>query len=81
MNLKDTIELMISNDYKNRFLAEYQQLIIRRDGLKAMLKKWDKGELDFKPTCPRGAYDIQLKAMDDYASVLEARAAMENIEL
>ena len=34
MNLKDTIELMESNDFKDRFRAEYLQLKIRMTGLK-----------------------------------------------
>ena len=53
MNLKDTIEMMRSEDYKQRFKAEYYQLKIRTEKLKAMLDKWDAGELSFKPTCPR----------------------------
>lgn len=81
MVLKDTIDLMVSNDYKERFLAEYEQLKIRYDGLYNMLNKWDKGELNFKPTCPRSIYDIQLSTMKDYLAVLEERAVMERIEL
>lgn len=81
MILKDTIDLMISKDYKERFLAEYQQLKIRYDGLCNMIDKWDKGELNFQPTCPRSVYDLQLKAMEDYLAVLEERASVEGIEL
>ena len=81
MKLKDTIELMISQDYKERFIAEYQQLVIRYKGLKAMLEKWDKGELSFVPTCPRSTYNIQIRAMADYIAVLEARAVMEGVNL
>ena len=33
MELKDTIELMKSNDYKDRFKAEYYQVKIRREKL------------------------------------------------
>lgn len=29
MTLRDTVELMESTDYKERFVAEYQQLVIR----------------------------------------------------
>lgn len=53
MTLKDTVEMMNSDDYKERFKAEYYQLEIRVNGLKKMLYKWDNGELDFTPTCPR----------------------------
>ena len=81
MTLKDTIDLMVSEDYKERFLAEYKQLKIRYEGLCNMLNKWDKGELNFKPTCPRSIYGWQLKTMEDYITVLEARAVMEGIEL
>ena len=81
MELKDTIEMMTSEDYKERFKAEYYQNVIRFTKLKAMLDKWDKGELRFTPTCPRGVYDLQIRAMADYIVVLEARAAIENIEL
>lgn len=79
--LPETAILMQSGDYKERFIAEHKQLVIRYKGLKNMLKKWDDGELDFKPTCPRSTYNIQIKAMADYIAVLEARAVMENIAL
>ncbi len=44
--LRDTVELMESTDYKERFVAEYQQLVIRYRGLRNMLDKWDQGELE-----------------------------------
>ena len=81
MELKDTIDLMQSEDYKERFKAEYQQNVIRFQKLKAMLEKWDKGELNFTPTCPRGVYNLQIREMADYIAVLEARAAIEGIAL
>lgn len=79
--LKDTVELMNSEDYKERFIAEYRQLVIRYRGLENMLYKWDRGELNFNPTCPRSTYNMQIKAMTDYIAVLEARAVMEGIVL
>lgn len=81
MKLTDTVEMMQSADYKERFKAEYAQLVIRFKGLKAMLEKWDSGTLEFVPTCPRSTYNMQIKAMADYIAVLEARAAMENVDL
>ena len=81
MDLIDTIEMMGSSDYKEKFKAEYAQLIIRYYGLKNMLEKWDNGTLEFKPTCPRSTYNLQIKAMTDYIAVLEARAVMENVDL
>lgn len=79
--LKDTVEMMNSTDYKERFIAEYDQLVIRYKGLKNMLDKWDRDKLEFKPTCPRSTYNMQIKAMTDYMAVLEARAVMEGVEL
>lgn len=79
--LVDTAILMKSDDYKDRFIAEYQQLVIRYNGLKNMLTKWDRNELPFVPTCPRSTYNMQIKAMADYIAVLEARAVMEGINL
>jgi hypothetical protein len=37
--LKGTIDLMLSNDYGDRFVAEYQQTKIRYEKLSAMLEK------------------------------------------
>lgn len=81
MELKDTISMMESNDYKERFKAEYEQLRIRFKKLNAMLDKWDAGVLNFTPTCPRSIYNIQIRAMEDYLAALEARAVMEGVSL
>ena len=53
MELKDTVELMNSSDYKDRFKAEYWQTKIRYEKLRKMLIKWDAGTLEFTPTCRR----------------------------
>ena len=42
MNLSDTVEMMNSSDYKERFKGEYYQLKIRTCGLDNMLNKWDR---------------------------------------
>lgn len=81
MELRDTVEMMNSADYKERFKAEYQQVVIRYRKLAAMLEKWDNGELNFDPTCPRSTYNMQVRAMTDYIAVLEARAVMEGVDL
>lgn len=79
--LRDTIEMMNSEDYKERFKAEYYQVVIRYQKLKSMLDKWDNNQLEFAPTCPRSTYNMQITAMTDYIAVLEARAVMEGVEL
>ncbi len=79
--LRDTIVMMNSEDYKERFKAEYYQVVIRYQKLKSMLDKWDSDQLEFTPTCPRSTYNMQITAMTDYIAVLEARAVMEGVEL
>lgn len=79
MELKDTIEMMQSDDYKERFKAEYYQLVIRYKKLNTMFVNWDK--LDFTPNCPKHTIMMQLRTMFDYISVLKARAEYEGIEL
>ena len=51
MELKDTVEMMGSSDYKERFRAEYFQLDIRINGLSNMLEKYKEGTLAFTPSC------------------------------
>ena len=79
--LRDTIKMMNSEDYKERFKAEYYQVVIRYQKLKSMLNKWDNDQLEFAPTCPRSTYNMQITAMTDNIAVLEARAVMEGVEL
>ena len=81
MELKDTVELMTSDDYKERFIAEYCQTKIRYSKLKYMLEKWDEGILEFTPTCPRCTFGLQISAMENYLAILETRAAIEGIAL
>lgn len=80
-NLNETVDLMLSEDYKERFLAEFMQLKIRYTKLRTMLDKWDNNELEFTPTCPREIYDKQISAMESYIDVLADRAEIEKIEL
>ena len=81
MNLNETVKMMNSVDYKERFRAEYFQLKIRMNGLSAMLKKYREGILTFTPSCSYGLLNAQFKSMDLYASFLEDRAKVEDIDL
>ena len=66
---------------KEKFKAEYYQLKIRYQKLKIFLDKWDNGELDFDPTCPRSIYDRQIQGMEIYLDALADRAELECVEL
>lgn len=81
MELEETVALMNSADYKDRFRAEYFQVKIRAEKLKGMLEKWSRGELSFTPTCPFELLNAQLSVMESYATLLEARASLELIDL
>lgn len=81
MELKDTVTLMNSEDYKDRFKAEYLQAKIRVEKLHLMLVKKEAGVLDFTPTCPDINLKQQERAMNDYLKTLEVRAAIEGIDL
>ena len=78
-SLSETVEMMISSDYKERFKAEYYQLAYRYNKLKQMYDNWDT--LDFTPTCSREIYQEQLSAMENYLIVLEKRAREEKVIL
>lgn len=70
-----------SENYKERFVAEYLELQVRTKRLRAMLEKWDAGKLEFVPDCTRATYSFQLDAMDKYLAVLEIRGKLEGIDL
>lgn len=81
MELKDTIEMMQSADYKERFKAEYHQTKVRYDKLHKMLTKADAGTLEFTPTCPLDLLRDQKANMGKYLYCLEVRAEIEGVDL
>lgn len=81
MEIKDTIGMMNSIDYKERFRAEYFQTKIRYDKLHKMLVKYEAGILNFEPSCSLELLTEQAKHMGNYLKCLEIRAEIENISL
>ena len=81
MELQDTIDDMISQDYQDRFRAEYNQVKIRRDKLVIFIDKYKHNELNFTPSCPIDMLQNQVTCMDRYLVVLETRADIEAITL
>lgn len=85
MELKETIELMCSEDYKERFVAEYHQVKIRYEKLKNFCNQIEVEEMLGKEVtkhdCPLELLREQQKYMGLYLSVLEKRALIENVEL
>lgn len=81
MELKDTIEMMNSEDYKERFKAEYYQTKIRYDKLDKMTVKYEAGTLNFTPNCSLEILKEQKKYMGNYIRMLKIRAEIEGINL
>jgi hypothetical protein len=92
MELKDTIKNMTSEDYKERFIAEYQQTKIRYEKLKAFNTTIEAArrtsyEADCKKIalpkhdCPDDILREQQNIMGQYLHILEVRAVIEGIEL
>lgn len=90
MDLRDTVTMMTSEDYKERFKAEYYQTKERYERLKAFVTKIEaKERMLFQGTsfeipkhdCPTDVLREQQALMGQYLHVLEIRAVIENIEL
>ena len=95
LKMEETTGLMLSDNYKDRFLAEYIQTKIRCERLNAFLTKIEaanrtvfadveNGEIRVgKPdhNCPEHLLRDQLYAMREYLHILEIRAVNEGINL
>ncbi len=79
--LKDTIVMMESSDYKERFKAEYYQLIIRYNKLEEFVSKHENNSLDFEPSCSIEVLRGQLLNMWGYRNSLIRRSEIEGISL
>ena len=95
LKLRDTMELMNSSDYKDRFCAEYAQTKIRYEKLKAFNNKIEaarrvlsnpfecrpKDIVEPKHDCPEDLLRDQQSVMGQYLHILEVRAEIEGIDL
>ena len=82
-DLSQTVELMSSNNYKKRFIAEYAQIEIRIKRLEKLIKSLEDNTCPkcFEPTCDIAILKSQYKTMNAYRATLIFRAAIEEIEL
>ena len=88
----DTVEGMLSPDYKERFRAEYAQAKIRYERLKAYNNKIEAAQRTLAPfvkkkieepphDCPAEMLREQQSIMGSYLHILEVRAEIEGIDL
>ena len=79
--LKETTPLMESEDWKDRFKAEYVQLCVRLGKLESVLRKYDNGELEWEFKSPVELLRQQADYMNNYKAILEQRATYEGVDL
>ena len=93
MNLRETVTMMNSPDYKERFVAEYWQTKIRYEKLKDFCNAIEAAQRSKDPyegrkcveepkhDCPLHLLREQQRAMGEYLHVLEIRAKIESVDL
>lgn len=90
LSLMDTLALMTSDDYKERFKAEYWQTKIRYEKLKKFNTKieaarctaYSKNMCEMpNHDCPDDMLREQQRVMGEYLHILEIRAVVEGIDL
>lgn len=91
LSLDDTVDMMRSDDYKERFKAEYLQTKIRYTKLKNFNTQVEAAERsEFSRTnrvempkhdCPTDMLREQQHIMGEYLRILEVRAVIEGIDL
>lgn len=90
MDLQDTVELMLSSNYKDRFTAEHLQTKERYERLKTFINRIEAAELsryqlkavaEPEHDCSIDLLHRQLKSMEEYLHILEIRAIIEDIPL
>ena len=85
MELKVTADMMLSDDYKERFKAEYWQTKIRYERLKKYNNRIEAADMMHRSgpphDCPSFLLNEQQEIMGRYLHLLEVRAEIEEIEL
>lgn len=81
ITLRETVGLMNSEDYRDRFIAEYLQTRIRYMSLHKMCIRYEAGTLSFTPKCSLELLKEQKSYMGNYLRCLEVRAEIEGITL
>ena len=81
MELKDTIELMTSEDWKDRFKAEYLQTKIRYEKLHKIIVRREAGKCDFNTPISIDSWKTQAQHMGLYLYELEKQAVIHGIDL
>lgn len=79
--LGDTSQLMTSDLYQERFIAEYGQTKVRALHLENLITAYEDKTIEFEPDTPIEILKSQLEIMRIYVNILENRAKREKITL
>ena len=77
--LNNAVKMTLSEDYRERFIAEYVETKIRYERLHNIIIKWYAGKADFVTDID--LLEEQAQHMGNSLKILEIRAVKENIEL
>ena len=80
-DLQETVYAMTSDDYRQRFIAEYAQVAIRANKLSDVINRYFNDTLDFKLECDIWLLVEQYMVMKHYIEILQKRAEIESIDL
>lgn len=67
-------------DWKSRFIDEYNQLVNNIEKLHKMIVKYEAGTIEFKPNCSLELLKEQESTMRKYLYILEIRGQIEKID-
>ncbi|MDO4809964.1 MAG: hypothetical protein Q4A04_08405 [Eubacteriales bacterium] len=81
MDFEKIVELLKSDDYKDRAKGEYFFVKDKYNKLHRMIVKREAGTITFKPNCPIEQWKAQAAAMGEYLHQLEIKAEIEGVEL
>ena len=79
--IREIAHLLISDDYKQRFVGEYWELKLRIEKLEDHIRKRRIGVLGFVPDSDVHLLHEQLEHMRAYLEILKDRAIYEKIDL
>lgn len=79
LKLKDTVTMMVSDDYKDRLRAEFWQTFIRYRALSVSLSKWD--HVPYIHTQSRSLLEHQADLMAGLLYIYMKRSIRESIDL
>ena len=81
MTLNETVDLMLSDDYKDRLKAEYYQTEIRLNKLKIAIAKYKASTIGYSVAGGLASLMEQKRDMESYLETLFVRAELDGIEL